>query len=79
MKTMTCKQLGGACDMEFHANTFEQMAELSRKHGTQMFQEAEPAHMEAIQKMQALMQSPDDMQKWFEDKRKAFDALPANG
>ncbi len=31
MKTMTCKQLGGACDKEFQANTFEEMAELSKK------------------------------------------------
>lgn len=23
MKTMTCRQLGGACDQVFHANTFE--------------------------------------------------------
>ena len=23
MKTMTCNQLGGACDKEFHADTFE--------------------------------------------------------
>ena len=33
MKTMSCRQLGGACDKEFHANTFEDMAELSKKHG----------------------------------------------
>jgi hypothetical protein len=25
MKTMNCKQLGGACDKEFQANTFEEM------------------------------------------------------
>ncbi|WP_281387345.1 hypothetical protein [Arenibacter arenosicollis] len=37
MKTMTCKQLGGACDIQFHANTFKEMAELSKKHGMQMF------------------------------------------
>ena len=30
MKTMTCKQLGGACDKEFHGNTFEEMAEQSK-------------------------------------------------
>ena len=38
MKTMTCKQLGGACDLEFHANSFEAIAELSKKHGMEMFQ-----------------------------------------
>jgi hypothetical protein len=31
MKTMTCKQLGGACDQAFHAETFEEMAEKSKK------------------------------------------------
>jgi len=24
MKTMTCKQPGGACDKKFHADTFEE-------------------------------------------------------
>lgn len=27
MKTMNCKQLGGACDLEFHANTFDALPE----------------------------------------------------
>ena len=26
MKTMTCNQLAGACDMAFHADTWEEMA-----------------------------------------------------
>jgi hypothetical protein len=37
MKTMTCKELGGACDLEFHANTFEEIAKMSKKHGMEMF------------------------------------------
>ena len=41
MKTMTCKQLGGACDKEFHANSFEEMAELSKRHGMEMFQKGD--------------------------------------
>ncbi len=36
MKTMTCEQLGGACDKEFHAKTFEDMAEMSKKHVHEM-------------------------------------------
>ena len=35
---MTCKQLGGACDLEFQANTFDEIAELSKKHGKEMFE-----------------------------------------
>ncbi|MGI9553112.1 MAG: DUF1059 domain-containing protein [Aurantibacter sp.] len=75
MKTMTCKQLGGACDMEFQANTFEEMAEMSKKHGMEMFQSGDAAHLEAMNAMKELMQSPEAMQTWFEDKRKEFNAL----
>lgn len=76
MKTMTCKQLGGACDKEFQANTFEEMAELSKKHGTEMFQIGDKAHLEAMNNMKKLMQDPKAMQEWFENKRKEFEALP---
>jgi hypothetical protein len=77
MKTMTCKQLGGACDLAFHANTFEEIAELSKKHGMDMFQKGDEAHLKAMNDMQQLMQSPDAMKAWFDDKRKAFDVLPS--
>ncbi len=76
MKTMTCKQLGGACDKEFHANTFEEMAELSRKHGTKMFQNGDDAHLKAMEAMQGLMQNPEAMREWFASKQQEFEALP---
>ena len=57
MKTMTCKQLGGACDKEFHGNTFEEMTELCKKHGTEMYQKGEEAHHKAMSEMQKLMQN----------------------
>jgi len=75
MKTMTCKQLGGACNMEFHAETFEEMAELSKKHWMEMFQSGDKAHLEAMQKMQELMKSPDAMNEWLENRRREFEAL----
>ena len=73
---MTCKQLGGACDLEFQAATFEEMAELSKNHGMEMFQRGDAAHMEAMQAMQKLMESPEAMNTWFEARRKEFEALP---
>lgn len=78
MKTMTCKQLGGACNDAFTAATFDEMAALSKKHGMEMFQQNDKAHLDAMKEMSALMQSPDAMKAWFDDKRKAFDALPEN-
>ena len=75
MKTMTCKQLGGACDKAFQANTFEELAELSKQHGMEMYQTQDPAHLEAMAKIQGLMQNPEAMKEWFEGKRKEFEAL----
>lgn len=76
MKTMTCKQLGGACDKAFTAQYFEEIAELSKQHGMEMFQKGDEPHLEAMNKMKTLMQTPEAMQTWFENKRKEFDALP---
>jgi len=78
MKTMTCKQLGGACDTAFRANSFEEMAALSKKHGMEMFQKGDKEHLEAMNEMKELMKTPDAMNTWFETKRKEFDALPDN-
>ena len=76
MKTMTCKQLGGACDNEFHANSFDEIAGMSKQHGMEMFQKKDAAHLEAMNRMQALMKRSEAMKEWFESKRREFDALP---
>jgi len=78
MRTMTCKQLGGACDKKFHANSFEEIAGMSKQHGMEMFQQKDAAHLDAMGKIQALMKRPEAMKEWFESKRKEFDALPDN-
>jgi len=78
MKTMNCKQLGGACDEEFHADTFEEIADMSKNHGMAMFDKNDEQHLKAMSEMQDLMQDPDAMKNWFENKKKEFDALPEN-
>ena len=76
MKMMTCKQLGGACDKEFHAENFEEIAEMSKKHGTEIHQQGDEAHMKVMKEMMELMNDPEAMKEWFEKKKKEFDALP---
>jgi hypothetical protein len=75
MKTMTCKQLGGACDKVFSANTFEEIAALSKKHGMEMFQMADKAHLDAMNEMQKKIKSPDAMNQWMASKKREFEAL----
>ncbi|WP_298904804.1 DUF1059 domain-containing protein [uncultured Psychroserpens sp.] len=76
MKTMNCKQLGGACEKEFHADTFEAIAEQSKKHGMDMFHEKDEPHLKAMKDMQELMKSPEAMKVWLDSKRKMFEELP---
>ena len=80
MKTMTCKQLGGACDMQFHANTFDEISEMSKQHGMEMFQKNDEPHLQAMHKMRELMQSENSnsMQEWLKNKREEFEALHDN-
>ncbi|WP_143870099.1 DUF1059 domain-containing protein [Catenovulum sediminis] len=75
MKTMTCKQLGGACDKSFTAETFEELVELSKAHGMLMFQQQDPQHLEAMQRIMLLMQQPAAMEEWYQTKKKEFEAL----
>ncbi len=76
MKLMTCRQLGGACDLEFRAASFNEMAELSKQHGMEMFQKGDQAHLAAMEAMKSLMADPNAMKQWFDGKRQEFDALP---
>ncbi|MCO1333897.1 DUF1059 domain-containing protein [Microbulbifer sp. OS29] len=76
MKMMTCKQLGGACDLEFRASNFEEIAELSKKHGIEMYQKNDAQHVQAMKKMQSLMKDPEAMQLWFKSKKAEFEAFP---
>ncbi len=78
MKTMTCKDLAGACDAEFHAETFDEMAELSKKHGMEMLEKGDQAHIEAMEKMKELMSDPVAMKEWFETVQRMFESLPEN-
>ena len=78
MKTMTCKELGGACSQTFRANTFDEIAMMVSKHAREMVQQGDAAHIAAMNEMRNAMASPDAMNAWMDEKRKAFSALPDN-
>ena len=76
MKTMTCRQLGGACDKAFHASSFEEIAALSKAHAMEMFRAGDKPHLMAMEEMQRMMNAPGAMEAWFAEKRKMFDSSP---
>ena len=74
MKIMTCKQLSGACDKEFHAKTFEEMAKLSKQHDMEMYQKGDKKHIKKMNEMMELMKDSKKMKKCMDNMRKDFDA-----
>ena len=70
---MTCNQLGGACNQEFTADTFEAIAALSQEHGKAMFAMNEAAHMAAMSQMMELMKTG-GMESWMAARRAEFEA-----
>jgi len=76
MKRVTCKQLGGACELVFEANTFKEVASLSQQHGMEMVKANDQAHLDAMKEMQVLMADPQAMQQWMKDKEDMFNSLP---
>jgi hypothetical protein len=48
------------------------------KHAREMVQQGDPDHIEAMNEMRKNMTSPDAMNAWMDDKKKAFNALPDN-
>ena len=72
---MTYRQLGGACETEFYAETFEDMAEQSKQHSMAMFKAKDCAHIAAMETMKDLMIDPKEMQRWMNSKRSEFGQL----
>lgn len=75
MKKMTCWDLGGACDKEFTAETFEELEKLSKEHAMEMISSNDKPHMDAMKKMNELQQSPEELRNWYKNKKRMFDEL----
>ena len=62
--------------MEFHADSFDEMGDMSRKHAMEMAEKGDKEHIEKMEVMKDLMNKPEAIQEWFERVQKEFDALP---
>ncbi len=51
MKKLTCRDLGGPCDAELVADTFEEMGNKSRQHVVEQIQAGDESHKLAADRM----------------------------
>ena len=76
MKTMTCKQMGGPCDMAFHGNTSDDFIKAQDKHLKEIVASGDETHKSAAKMMAARWKNPIKGMGWYLKTKKAFAALP---
>ena len=76
MKTMTCKQLGGACDTPFHGNTADEVIKAEDKHLREIVASGDETHESALKMMKGRWKNPISGWGWYMKTKKAFAALP---
>jgi hypothetical protein len=76
MKTMTCKQLGGPCDLALHGNTADEVIKAQDKHLNEMVAGGDHAHQGALKDMKGRWKHPIKGMGWYKNTKREFAALP---
>jgi predicted small metal-binding protein len=69
MKTMTCRELGGACDQELSADTWPEMVQVMTTHVMEN-------HPDTAKEMEQMHN--EDPEKWGKEMKPKWDAAPEN-
>jgi hypothetical protein len=76
MKTMTCKQLGGPCDLSFHAATADEVIKAQDHHLKEVVAAGDATHQSALKEMKSRWRHPIAGMGWYKDAKRTFAALP---
>ncbi len=76
MKTMTCKQMGGPCDVAFRGNTADEVIKAQDKHLKDVVAKGDEAHRSALKEMQGRWKPPIRGMGWYKKTKKDVAALP---
>jgi hypothetical protein len=76
MKTMTCKQMGGVCDLAFHTETADEAIKAQDAHLKEVVAQGDESHKQALADMQARWKNPIKGMTWYLSTKKVFAALP---
>ncbi len=76
MKTMTCKQLGGPCDLALQGNTADEVIKLQDRHLKDVVAAGDEAHQGALKEMKGRWKNPISGMGWYRRTKREFAALP---
>lgn len=75
MKTMTCEQLGGACDFPLHRNTADEVIKAQDQHLKDAVAAGDETHKSALKDMKGRWKHPISGMAWYRNTKRDFAAL----
>ena len=76
MKTMTCKQLGGPCDLSLRGSTADEVIKAQDRHLREMVGSGDDHHSSALADMKGRWKNPIAGMGWYRRTKRDFAALP---
>ena len=76
MKTMTCRQLGGACDVPHHGDDANEIIKAQDEHLKEAVAAGDTDHETALREMKGRWKRPVSGLKWYRQVQRDFAALP---
>ncbi len=76
MKTMTCKQLGGPCDLPLQGETANDVIKAQDKHLNEVVAGGDTTHQAALKDMKGRWKNPVAGMGWYRRAKRDFAALP---
>lgn len=76
MKTMTCKQLGGPCELRHQGDSADEVIKAQDKHLKEVVAGGDESHQGALKEMKARWRHPISGMGWYRSAKRDFAALP---
>ncbi len=76
MKTMTCRQLGGPCDLQHRGETADDVIKAQDRHLKEAEHAGDSTHQAARDAMKGRWRHPKKSLGWYTDTKRAFGELP---
>lgn len=73
---MTCRQLGGPCDLPLHGATADEVIKLQDGHLKEVVAGGDEAHENALKAMKGRWRNPISGMGWYRKTKREFAALP---
>jgi predicted small metal-binding protein len=76
VKTMTCQDLGGPCDLAHRGESADEIIKAQDQHLKERVNAGDDAHVPARDDMKGRWRHPMKSMSWYNDVKKRFAALP---